>query len=332
MEALQIGMYVKLRQDVVEATGLEKEFFIMDPGQLRQIRNLPLRYAKVYVDVDRHWIPSPIDDVSHACEQAPTEVLSAPPQPDKSMARKKILETVKLAAADPAMEPGKKALAVYHSARVLMQDLFDCPTAEIIRDTKEVVASLVDMVLADEEAANALIKVTQHDFYTYTHSVNVGTLSICLAKKLFQGETSHDMRELGAGFFLHDLGKVRVPEQILNKPSRLDEYEMRRMRIHPYQSYKILQETSQLSEECRIVAMQHHERDDGTGYPLRLKGDQIHVYGRICCIADVYDALTAKRSYKEAMSPFAALKIMRDEMMHHFHREIFSNFVLLFSK
>ncbi|MEO5341430.1 MAG: HD-GYP domain-containing protein [Magnetococcus sp. MYC-9] len=329
---LKIGMYVKLRSDWIRGTDLSREFFITDPGQLRRIKNLPLRYDKVYVDIDKQWQPSHVDDLSHTAEQENPQEEQPRHTPLDRQARQKIMDSVKSAASDPAMEPSQKAAAVYYSVKELMYELFECPTAEFIQDSKEVVGSLVDMVLDDDEAAHALIKVTQHDFYTYTHSVNVGTLSVCLAKKLFQRDPSHDMREMGAGFFLHDLGKVRVGKEILNKPSRLDEHEMKRMRTHPYQSFKILQETSQLSEECRIIAMQHHERDDGTGYPLRLSGNQIHDYGRICCIADVYDALTAKRVYKEAMSPFQALKIMREEMLSHFHKEIFHNFVLLFSK
>ncbi|MCH7552016.1 HD-GYP domain-containing protein, partial [Patescibacteria group bacterium] len=169
-----------------------------------------------------------------------------------------------------------------------------------------------------------------HDFYTYTHSVNVGILSVSLSKNLYKGSTDHNMHELGAGFFLHDLGKVRVDPAIINKPGRLTEKEMQQMRIHPYQSYKILEETNHLTKEAKVIALQHHEREDGTGYPKRLKGDEIHDYGRICCIADVFDALTATRSYKKAMSPFEALKIMKEEMLGFFHKEIFGNFVLLF--
>jgi len=134
-----------------------------------------------------------------------------------------------------------------------------------------------------------------------------------------------------AAFFLHDLGKVRVDPAIINKPGRLTEEEMSKMRIHPYQSYKILEESGHLSHECKVITMQHHEREDGSGYPRRLKGDEIHDYARICCIADVYDALTAVRSYKKALSPFDALKVMKEEMIGFFHAEIFRNFVLLFS-
>jgi HD-GYP domain-containing protein (c-di-GMP phosphodiesterase class II) len=105
---------------------------------------------------------------------------------------------------------------------------------------------------------------------------------------------------------------------------------MRRMRIHPYQGYKLLRDADALSEECRVIVMEHHELMDGGGYPKRIKGDQIHIYGRICCIADVFDALTAERSYKKAMTPFDALTLMRDKMPNHFDRPLFGAFVDLF--
>jgi HD-GYP domain-containing protein (c-di-GMP phosphodiesterase class II) len=81
-----------------------------------------------------------------------------------------------------------------------------------------------------------------------------------------------------------------------------------------------------------FIVMQHHEREDGTGYPRMLKGEQIHTYGRICCIADVYDALTAERSYKQRLNTFEALKLMKDQLLNHFHRELFEKFVLLFTQ
>ena len=102
------------------------------------------------------------------------------------------------------------------------------------------------------------------------------------------------------------------------------------MRIHPYQGYKMLRDAEALSEESRIIVMEHHEMFDGGGYPRRLRGDEIHIYGRICCIADVFDALTAERSYKQAMTPFEALRLMRDKMPHHFDKALFSTFVSLF--
>jgi HD-GYP domain-containing protein (c-di-GMP phosphodiesterase class II) len=121
-----------------------------------------------------------------------------------------------------------------------------------------------------------------------------------------------------------------VDPDVINKPGRLTDAEMAHMRIHPYQGLKILKQANALSDECRCIVMQHHEYDDGTGYPKRLKGNEIHRYARICCIADVFDALTSERSYKRAMKPFDALKLMQQQMSEHFDKELFAEFVLLF--
>jgi HD-GYP domain-containing protein (c-di-GMP phosphodiesterase class II) len=104
------------------------------------------------------------------------------------------------------------------------------------------------------------------------------------------------------------------------------------MRVHPYQGYKILEEAGVLTEECRIIVMQHHENADGSGYPRRLAGESIHLYGRICGIADVYDALTAERSYKAAMKPYDALNLMKQRMSHRFDPVLFQTFVRLFER
>jgi len=135
------------------------------------------------------------------------------------------------------------------------------------------------------------------------------------------------MRELGAAFFLHDLGKSCIPLEILNKPGRLDDAEMMRVMDHPSEGYKLLEASGELSPECAAVVLQHHERVDGSGYPVGLRGEGIHIFGRICCIADVYDALTADRPYKTRVSPFEALTVMRNEMLPHLTPWLFEKFV-----
>jgi len=152
-----------------------------------------------------------------------------------------------------------------------------------------------------------------------------------LAKELFKKSDAHDMHELGAAFFLHDIGKVRVDPAITKKPGKLTEQEMIQMRTHAAVGYDILSEAKNITEECKIIVTQHHEREDGTGYPLGLKGGEIHTYGRICCIADVFDALTAERTYKQRLNTFYALKLMKKKMLNHFQREMFEKFVLLFA-
>lgn len=102
------------------------------------------------------------------------------------------------------------------------------------------------------------------------------------------------------------------------------------MRLHPIYGEGILARNNQLTEECQIIVMQHHERWNGTGYPLGLKKDDIHLYARICSIADVYEALTSTRAYKEKLATFEALKLMRGKMINHFEEDLFGTFVSLF--
>ena len=233
---------------------------------------------------------------------------------------------------DKSLPPNDRAKAVEAYSMEIMKNVLESPSAEVITSTKKGISEIVEVILHENDTANALTKIVSHDYYTYTHSVNVGIKAILLAKRLYRNSDKHDMNELGAGFFLHDLGKVNVNSDIINKPGRLTEDEMNEMKTHPYQGYKILSATKQLTEEAWIIVMQHHERNDGKGYPRKLSGEEIHPYAHICCIADVYDALTAKRSYKEAMEPIKALKIMYEEMANNFNKELLQKFVSLFKE
>lgn len=231
---------------------------------------------------------------------------------------------------DKNQPPEKRAKAVQNYSLELMKNLLENPTVECIIASKIGISEIIDVILNEDETSQQLLAIVSHDFYTYTHSVNVGIKAILLAKRLYKRASKEKLNELGAGFFLHDLGKVNIDPNIINKPGRLTEEEMEIMRTHPYEGYKILSKTKQLTTEAWIIAMQHHERDDGKGYPRKLKGDNIHRDAHICSIADVYDALTGKRSYKEAKSTIEALRIMKEEMSTHFNKELLENFIVLF--
>ena len=104
------------------------------------------------------------------------------------------------------------------------------------------------------------------------------------------------------------------------------------MKNHPDDGNSLLEKFNHLTPEAKVIVLQHHERHDGKGYPNGLKGKQIHIYSKVCTIADVFDALTSKRSYKKSLSSFDALKIMRNEMSEEFDPDFFKQFVFLFSK
>ncbi len=318
---LRVGMHVIIPASWLRHPFSKNQFNIKSGDQIRKI--MDSGFDEVMIDTSKGMPVTDFEKVSHG---------------DKRVTPPKIWEPEKLippalrdAIHDRNLAPANKARVVYQSSVELMERLLEDPKTENIKEAKHAIAGIVDMILSQDDTSQYLLRITSHDFYTYVHSVNVGILGILLSKQLFKGSHAHNMHEVGAGIFLHDLGKVRVDPAIINKPGRLNEEEMKQMRIHPYQSYLMLKEANQLSDECGIIALQHHERADGEGYPRRLKGDEIHTYGRICCIADVFDALTAERSYKAKLTAFEALKIMKEEMLNHFHREIFEEFVLLFT-
>ncbi|MGR3177330.1 MAG: HD-GYP domain-containing protein [Candidatus Anammoxibacter sp.] len=231
---------------------------------------------------------------------------------------------------DENLPPNNRAKVVHDYSVELMKNLFKDPTANTITASKKGISEIVNIILNEDDTAKSLTKLVSHDFYTYTHSVNVGIKGMLLTKILYKGTDKKKLQELGAGFFLHDLGKVNISPEIINKPGIFTEKEMATMRTHPELGYDILNATKHLTEEAWIITMQHHERDDGNGYPHKLEGEDIHPYARICTIADVYDALTSKRPYKKKKLPVFALKIMYEEMATPFNKELLENFISLF--
>jgi HD-GYP domain-containing protein (c-di-GMP phosphodiesterase class II) len=136
-----------------------------------------------------------------------------------------------------------------------------------------------------------------------------------------------DLKGLCAGILVHDVGKIKISTDILNKKGKLTKEEFGIIKKHPELGVEVLEETGVEFKEELIVTLQHHENDDGSGYPYGLKKDEIHLCGKIARIIDAYDGLTAKRSYAEAIRPFAALKEMKDNMLHCFDTELFKEFI-----
>ncbi|MFA5907101.1 MAG: HD-GYP domain-containing protein [Desulfobacula sp.] len=321
-EDLRIGMFVILPKWHFDHPEIGNRFLITSEEQLNIILDSDIE--TIQVDSAMSRASNDFQQITHPVSQKDSEPPAWDPQ-------KEFAEELRAIIRSSEVDPKAKAIAVYDKSLAIMKALFSKPTAQVLGETKKVIAQIVDLILNDEETNQNLMQITSHDFYTYTHSVSVGIYGISLAKRLYKGISGHNLHEIGAGFFLHDLGKIKVSPAILNKPGRLNDDEMKKMRIHPFQSFKILEQANRLSGECRVICLQHHEREDGSGYPGHLSCDQIHDYARVCSIADVYDALTADRSYKKALSPFEALRVMKEEMLGFFDKELFGNLVRLFN-
>ena len=323
---LQIGMYIELPRPWLKHPFVKNEFKITSQEQIQECIDSNLN--EVVINMEKSDLPDqekpsqPVPEKEEKKDQKKEES----DQDQDSLLPDDFEENVN----SNNIDPRDQARIVYSSSLNIMQNLLKNPTAENIKEFKEGASQVVNMILSNDATASFLLNITDYDFNTYTHSVNVGIYSILLAKALFGNTTMHNMGELGAGFFLHDIGKVRINPDILNKKGQLSEHEFNKVKTHTTQGHNILSETNQLSEESKIIVLQHHERHDGSGYPRGLSGNRIHLYSKICCIADVYDALISKRPYKEPMTPFAALKLMKKEMLDHFEKDIFREFVLLF--
>lgn len=172
----------------------------------------------------------------------------------------------------------------------------------------EIVNKILEEILSSDDVIINLMDIKTRDSYTYFHCVNVCILSVITGIKL-NLNTAH-LRELGVGALLHDIGKLMIPAEILLKKAALstDEYEI--VKEHSIYGYNILRKLPLISEASARVALEHHERIDGKGYPKGLKGDQIHLFSKIVAITDIFDALTSNRIYRDKISANQALEYL----------------------
>lgn len=169
---------------------------------------------------------------------------------------------------------------------------------------KETVNDIVQRVINNESVFMQLTGIRDIDNYTFLHSVDVCIYSVITGKNM--GLPQEELTELGICAILHDIGKCKVPYEILMKPGKLTPDEFHLMKLHTIYGYEIITNTAGLNKHIANAACQHHERWDGTGYPLGLREYQIEKFARIITVADVYDALTADRVYKKKDLPHEA--------------------------
>ncbi|MFH1373450.1 MAG: HD domain-containing phosphohydrolase [bacterium] len=229
---------------------------------------------------------------------------------------------------DPSVDEFTKASIIYDSSKQLVEDLLSNPRlAENIQRSQAMVESTVMFILEGQSAFQNMVRVMSFDYSTYTHSVNVCTFALALAR--FTGiERTEELNRLGTGALLHDVGKTRIPESILNKQGPLTEDEMDIVRRHPQWGCEIIQETDLISEESYFPILQHHEREDKTGYPNGIGSNDVHLFSKIVSIADVFDAMTTKRVYRHAVDTYPALKEMYS-LIDGFDRRLLDQFTHL---
>jgi putative nucleotidyltransferase with HDIG domain len=206
-----------------------------------------------------------------------------------------------------------RSAIVYESARMLMKDLVEKPTLpENMKRSLGMVENAALHLLKSQDAFYNTVMAMPFNYSTYSHSVNVCFFSLALADRVgIKGK--QELHTLGTGALLHDIGKTRIPIEILEKPGSLTDTEMMVVRRHPQYGFEIVINSNVIPHDAHYPILQHHERGNGEGYPHGLQTREIHKYSKIVAIADVFDAMTTKRTYREAKDAFPALKEMYDD-------------------
>ena len=228
---------------------------------------------------------------------------------------------------DESIPIEEKSELLYDSAQGLIEGVMNDPRAgDVVPRSQNLVENTCKFLFENKDAFHGLLQVVSYDYYTYTHSVNVFVFSVSLAQKVMKNDPH--LHDFGVGALLHDIGKSQISEDIINCKGKLSDEKWEEMRKHPVYTHEILTKQGNVGEIGIDVARHHHEKlGSGKGYPDGLKGAEITPYTRIVTIADIFDALTTKRSYKNAMETFPALKLMKEEIADDLDPEFFETFV-----
>lgn len=194
-----------------------------------------------------------------------------------------------------------------------------------LENIQQLAKLIVDDIFTQKDIMVNLVDIKSMDNYTYNHSVNSAIMALVLG--IGYGLNKNDLYDLTMGLMLHDIGKMFIPNEILNKRGKLDDDEYKIIKEHSVRGFNYLREHTDMSTKVRIVSLQHHERVDGSGYPYGLKDAQIYVLSKIGSIAEVYDALTSGRPYRGALSPNEAVEYIMGSGGRYFNMDMVKAFV-----
>jgi putative nucleotidyltransferase with HDIG domain len=220
----------------------------------------------------------------------------------------------------------EKAKLLYETASTVMEAIFKKPdTPKAILSAKSVATNIMGSIMSDSKAFISLVRVSNYDYYTYTHCINVSLYSIGIGK--FLDMSNAEIEILAHAAILHDIGKSKIDPAITNKADILTDAEYKIMQKHTIFGYELLRALGEKDPRVLGAIRGHHEKLDGSGYPDRLEGSQIPYFAQILAVADIFDALNTKRSYKDPISSFEALRLMKNKMSAHLNQSILDSFI-----
>lgn len=249
-------------------------------------------------------------------EASVTPAPSAPPEPPRAETPRASMDEEVQRAIKLCAHSRKAVMAMFQEVR--MGQALEMQQAE------ELVVLMGQSLLRHPDALISLARLKSADDYTYMHSVAVCALMLATARQL--GLSEDYIRLAGIAGLLHDVGKLTIPDSILNKPQKLSDSEFERVKLHPEAGGAILRQSPDVDALVLDVCLHHHEKADGSGYPHRLAGNQISLFAQMGAVCDVYDAVTSNRPYNRGWDPGEAIQRM-STWKGHFDQRVFQAFV-----
>ncbi|MDR2637893.1 MAG: HD-GYP domain-containing protein [Zoogloeaceae bacterium] len=284
------------------------QFLLSDPEDLRLIRESAVR--EVWIDTER-GLDVGAKETVEAAQSIPVPPPSQDPESKPASMREEMARAAKIC--DKARQ---SVTSMFQEARM--------GKAVDPSQSMTLVSDISQSMARNPGALVSLARLKTADNYTYMHSVAVSALMMALARQMQFSE--EDVRDIGLAGLIHDIGKMQVPLEILNKNGKLTDEEFTIMKSHPMKGYEILKQSGTVSERVMDVCLSHHEKLDGSGYPNRIAEKKISPFARMGAICDVYDAITSVRPYKNGWDPAESLHKM-SEWTGHLDMYLFRAFV-----
>lgn len=303
-EDLKVGMFiVDMGRSWIDHPFLTSKKLITSPQQIEKLKEYGI--LEVYIDPQKS---SGQEEDTLPEEMIEEEERISIPLPEENLLLSPSCES-STSPRVPIYQELTEAKKIHREAQLVIREVMqDIRLGKNIKSekTKRLVQKMVDSIFRNPDALVSLARIKGYDEYTFVHSINVCILCLALGRHLNLERES--LEKIGLGALLHDIGKMKIPNYILQKPGKLTEAELAEIKKHPLYSMEILEKAEGLAEESRLVALRHHERCAGHGYPFSLRSKEIGLFAQMAAIADVYDAITTDRCYKKASPPYKALQ------------------------
>lgn len=315
VEDLKLGMYIHdLNCGWMDHNFLRSRFMLRKEEDLRKLHESKI--GELYIDTVKGI------DVSDAPTRREVEV----------QIQSRIMDLATRSHAMPSKTTHAEELTIAQDIQSEANEVITSMLADIrlgkqveVERVSPVVTQITDSILRNPGTLMSLCRLKEGDTYTFQHCVSVATLLVAFCR--YMGMEKEQLVEAGIGGMLHDVGKMRVPDHILNKPGKLTDDEFEIMKSHVTLGLETLRQTPAISPMMIQIAGEHHERFEGTGYPEKLHGYEISQLGRMSAVVDVYDAITSNRIYHRGMEPALALKKLFEWSDHHFDPELVQHFI-----